>query len=152
MCAYDTFCRERLRGKIPRWQSAHFAARVGDCIYDFSRPRQPRLRPSVHGEENRKVDLGGRNALLSDHFYYFGDRPVPLPAHLRPLTHQTQGHKSKANDTYAPEFIAWVEGLGLEENALYGEPQLKREILANSGGRERCSTRDLEQDRRDEIC
>src|SRR2546429_3618769 len=86
---YDTFCRRQLRGKIPKWTSKDFIARVGDCIYDFSRPRRPLLRDSVHGEQNRKVDLGGRNALLSEHFYYFGDHPVQLPAHLRPIVHQT---------------------------------------------------------------
>src|SRR5207249_2272715 len=97
-------------------------------------------------------DLGGRNALLSKHFYYFGDHPVPLPAHLRPIMHQAQGHKSRTNAEYAAEFVEWIEGLGLKPNGLYGEPQLRREIIPDSDGGTRCSTRDLEEDRDDEIC
>jgi putative DNA base modification enzyme with NMAD domain len=149
---YDTFCRSHLRGKIPKWASRDFIDRVGDCIYDFARPHGPTLRDSVHGEQNREVDLGGKNALLSERFYYFGDHPVPLPAHLRPIVHQTQGHKSRANARYAAEFIDWVEGLGLEPNGLYGEPQLRREIMADADGGAQCSARDLEEDEDDQIC
>ena len=149
---YDNFCRRQLRGKIPKWTSRDLIERVGDCIYDFSRPRGAVLRDGVHGQKNRKVDLGGRNALLSKHFYYFGDHPVELPAHLRPIVHQTHGHKSRANAEHATEFIDWVEGLGLEANGLYGEPQRKREIMADSADRGSCSARDLEEDEDDEIC
>jgi hypothetical protein len=149
---YDSFCRRHLQGKIPRWTSKDFVKRVGDCIYDFSRPRGPTLRDGVHSEQNRKVDLGGRNALLSEHFYYFGDQPVPLPAHLRPIVHQTQGHKSRANAEHAAEFIDWVVGLGIEPNGLYGEPQLRREIIAGPEGGARCSARDLEEDEDDQVC
>jgi len=149
---YDTFCRQHLRGKIPNWTSRDFIERVGDCIYDFSRPHGPTLRESVHGQQNRRVDLDGKNALLSQRFYYFGDQPVLLPAHLRPIVHQTQGHKSRANAQYAAEFVHWVEGLGLEPNGLFGEPQLRSEIMADLDGGAPCSTRDLEEDADDEIC
>jgi hypothetical protein len=71
---YDSFCRHHLRGKIPRWTSHDFIQRVGDCIYDFSRGRRAALRDGVHTEQNRKVDLSGKNSLLSTHFYYFGDQ------------------------------------------------------------------------------
>jgi len=149
---YDAFCRHHLRGKIPRWRSPNFIQRVGDCIYDFSHPHGPALRDSVHGEQNRKVDLGGKNSLLSEHFYYFGEHPVPLSEHLGPIVHQTQGHKSRANAQFAAKFIEWVEGLGLEPNRLYGEPQLKQEIMADAVGVAGCSARDLEEDQQDEIC
>jgi hypothetical protein len=46
MQEYDSFCREHLRGKIPKWRSSEFIERVGDCIYDFSGPGQPILRPT----------------------------------------------------------------------------------------------------------
>jgi len=149
--AYDAFCCRRLKGKIPRWTSKSFIERVGDCIYDFSRTTGPTLRDSVHSEQNRKVDLGGKNALLSEHFFYFGDHPVPLPPHLRPIVHPTQGHKSRANAEYAAEFIQWIEGLGPPPNGLYGEPQLRREIMADSAGEKRCSARDLADDEGDEV-
>lgn len=143
---YDAFCRQRLRGKIPRWDSANFKRRVGDCIYDFSRPGEPRLRPGVHGEQNRRVDLGGENALLSEHFYYFGAKPIALPSGLAAIVHQTQGHKSRANQPHMEEFVSWIEQLGLRLNRLYGEPQIRIEASLDGDVLSKCSARHLEAD------
>jgi len=70
MREYDQLCRHDLRGKIPNWRSRNFQEKVGDCIYDFSDGGDPTMRPGVHDERNRRRDLSGENALLSDHFYY----------------------------------------------------------------------------------
>jgi hypothetical protein len=143
---YDAFCRSSLRGKIPNWQSKQHGRRVGDCIYDFSLPGPPRMRPGVHDERNRKTDLGGRYALLSDHYFYFGDRPRELPEHLIPIVHQTQGHKSAANRKYAGNFVSWIEGLSLKPNRLYGRPQMESEITGGEACRSACSTRAFAED------
>jgi hypothetical protein len=149
---YDTYCQHSLRGKIPHWGSDKFEERVGDCIYDFSAVARPRLRPSVHDESNREVDLGGENALLSEHFYYFGDHPRELPEDLRPIIHQTQGHKSHLNAEYADRFVAWMESLGLPLNQLQGTPQLEKEIIDDPACRAVCSARDLKDDKDDKVC
>jgi hypothetical protein len=83
---------------------------------------------------------------MSTHFYYFGDRPVKLPRHLRPIIHPTQGHQCKANQPYVEEFISWIGGSGYESNKLYGEPQLKSEIENNCDIKNWCALRDLEND------
>jgi len=150
--AYDRFCRHKLRDKIPNWRSRTFKERVGDCIYDFSGGEQPTMRPGVHDERNRQRDLSGENALLSDHFYYFGDHPRPLPKHLRPIIQQTQGYKSSANAPHVEPFIDWIEGLGLKPNELYGDPQLKPRIVADIESQTACSERDLIEDDNDEMC
>jgi hypothetical protein len=152
MREYDQFCRVHLQGKIPDRSSRDFRKKVGDCIYDFSMPGDPSLRPSVHEERNRAVDLGGDNALLSEHFYYFGDHPRPLPSNLRPIVQQRQGHKSRANVPYADVFASWIDSLGLEPSGLHGEPQLKAKLLEDPAFASKCSTRDLAQDEDDEIC
>lgn len=152
MREYDAFCGAELPGKIPNWASRDFRRRVGDCIYSFSDGADPALRRSVHDEANRRVDLGGKNALLSNHFYYFGDHPRALPEPLRPIIQRRQGHKSRANAQYLSAFVEWIEGLGLKPNKLYGEPQRKREIIATSESSAACSTRDLDEDHDDEIC
>lgn len=114
MKEYDTFCREKLPEKIPDPKNPDFRRRVGDCIYDFSNfESSPKLRDSVHSEANRGTDLAGKNALLSEHFYYFGNKPVSLPAELHPIIHRTQGHKSRANSEYQDAFIKGLEGIGL---------------------------------------
>jgi Nucleotide modification associated domain 2 len=81
---------------------------------------KPRLRRSVHADGNRNTDLSGENVLLSDHFYYFGDKPVRLPDKSLALVHSTQGHKSRANEPHADEFIKWLEGSGHMKNQLPG--------------------------------
>ena len=149
---YDEFCQKHLSGKIPDWQSSDFRRRVGDCIYDYSVSDAPRLREGVHDEGNRQTDLGGQNALLSDHFYYFGDKPIPLLTELQPICHPSPGHKSLANAKYAEAFVSWLESLGHIPNKIYGEPQLKSEILGVQDCRGVCAARDKNEDERDEIC
>jgi hypothetical protein len=70
------------------------------------------------------TDLSGLHVLVSDHFYYFGDRPQPLPDELLGIVQQGQGHKSVSNTPYVDAFIAWIEGLKFKANALHGKPQL----------------------------
>ncbi len=154
MAEYDNYCRKSLPEKIPDWNNSDFRRRVGDSIYDYSHPARPILHRSVHSEMNRQTDLGGLNALLSEHFYYFGDKPVDLPKMLLPIVHQTQGHKSHANERYVDQFVRWLEGTGHRRNAVLGEPQLKAQIMSFSDNKCRsvCSKRDQEEDEQDEIC
>jgi Nucleotide modification associated domain 2 len=128
MQEYDAYCKTSLKEKLPRWDSEDYREKVGDCIYDFSEEGMPAVRKSVHSEACRKKDLGGMNALLSDRFYYFGDKPVLLPNKFIALIHAKQGHKVAANDALAEAFVGWLAGLGYKRNGLYGEPQLKQRL------------------------
>lgn len=109
---YDAFIRFELLAKIPELKSRESRRRVGDSLYDFS-TSVPRLRPGVHGEGNRDTDLGGRWVLLSDHFFYFGDRPVALPEALLGIVKRGQGHRSTANVPFVEDFVRWIGGLGI---------------------------------------
>ena len=120
MWEYDTYVREHLPSKAPQWYSGDPRLMVGDSIYDFSYD-PPRVRKSVHDESHRDRDLSGQYALLSEHFYYFGDRPRELSDHLPGLVKRGPGHRSRANDEYLEPFLEWIEGL--EPNRLYGKPQ-----------------------------
>lgn len=151
MQAYDEYCQQHLTRKIPQWRNGKdYRLRVGDCIYDYSRGEPPQLRWSVHDEGNIKRDLGGEYALMSNHFYYFGDKPIRLPDRLSPIIHATQGHKSDANQPFLEEFINWIEGQGKKPNTLYGEPQLKSEFVIGEEMRAKCARRDLEIAEEDE--
>ncbi|MEH2083222.1 MAG: hypothetical protein V7K89_25585 [Nostoc sp.] len=127
---YDKFCRVHCPDKIPKWNSEIFEYRVGDCIYDYSQGEQPVLRPSVHDNTNRKGDLDGVSVLMSRHFYYFGDKPIDLPAELDglKLSSSRNGHKSTANDPYKDAFVKWINNLGYTPNQLHGEPQDKKKF------------------------
>jgi hypothetical protein len=154
MSEYNRFCVDELPEKIPDWQNPDFRRRVGDCIYDYSTD-PPSIRESVHNESNRQTDVGGCNALVSDYFYYFDDRPVPLRTDLEPISHPSPGHKSTANEQHAWPFVAWLEGLGYEPNEIRGQPQLKAQIIDVADCRGVCAARDrteAELDEMDEIC
>lgn len=154
MAEYDEYCRKDLPEKIPDWRGPDFRRKVGDCIYDFRHGKQPRLRPSVHSEANRETDLRGERVLLSGHFYYFGDQPVPLPKRLLPIVHQTQGRKSHANDEHVDTFVAWIEGRGFRRDAVLGKPQCEAEIMSRSSVecRGMCSRRHRKDNEQDDIC
>jgi hypothetical protein len=119
---YDAFVREHCPNKIPNWTDPDPRRRLGDAIYDFS-SNPPRLRRSVHGEDDRKRDLSGMYALVSDHFFYFGDCPIPLPAHLLDIAAVQRGHRSDQNVQLFEPFVVWLNGLGLTPNQLMGAPQ-----------------------------
>lgn len=70
----------------------------------------------------RAASLSGRNVLLSRDFYYFGSRAIELPDFLRPICHQTQGHRSEANAPYFHRFVEWLRGLDLMAGQLYAGP------------------------------
>ncbi len=123
MSEYDTYTKAHLRGKIPDWSHRERRRRLGDSIYDFSQD-PPVQRPGVHLPANQKTDLGGLHVLLSRHWYYFGDQPVPLPSALVPIVKQGQGHKSRANAPYVASFVEWIDNLGVPANTLSGAPQL----------------------------
>ena len=122
MHQYDTYAEEYLPNKIPRWCGGDPRLMVGDSIYDFSYD-PPRVRRSVHDENDRDHDLSRQYALLSEHFFYFGDQPREAPDHLRGLVKCGPGHRSRANDKYLEPFLEWLDGLGLAPNQLYGKPQ-----------------------------
>lgn len=121
MAEYDAYTKAELPEKIPVWRSRDRRRRVGDSIYDFAR-RSKMPRPSVHNRENAATDLGGKYALLSTHFYYFGDAAIPLKRNLREIAQNRQGHRRKLNDPYVEKFITWIEGLGYKPGTLLGEP------------------------------
>jgi len=121
MAEYDIWTKNHLPEKIPDIRHHDLPRRVGDSIYDFS-TNPPIQRPGVHGEGNRKTDIGGSNVLLSLNFYYFGNFPVQLPAHLEPIIHQTQGHKVNANDQYLTPFLTWLNGQGFSQCCCVGTP------------------------------
>ena len=79
-------------------------------------------RKGVHSKENEKRDLSGKYALISDHFYYFGDKPIDIPKELQPIVNQRQAHRSTSNQPYLEKFIDWIDSgnyiLDLSRNCL----------------------------------
>ena len=139
MREYNNYCKQYLPNKIPDIQNQDQRRHVGDCIYDFSVSNEGKLRPGVHTEENRPTDLRGKNALLSSHFYYFGDNPIDLQPQFHSMIKSNQGHKSTANDPVKYNFIKWLFEQNLQQNYLYGNPQMIIDLTINPECISECS-------------
>ncbi|MBS1649217.1 MAG: hypothetical protein JSR09_05870 [Bacteroidetes bacterium] len=148
---YDQFCNQSLQSKIPVWKTNDWRLRMGDCIYDYSKPGDPTIRKSVHNETNRATDIGGKFALLSTHFYYFGVAAVEIHKDLKQLIKQSQGHKIIQQEDLVIKFENWIKQFKL--NTIIGDPQLRwmfdREV--NDDLISGCSKQDYEDDQ-DESC
>lgn len=119
--AYDQHCQQHLNNKVPSWRSSDWRVKLGDCIYDFSAGVEPAIRMSVHKEKNRERDLSGLYALLSNHFYYFGEEPRPIPASLREIVIKTQGHLVFDDPAILKAFEKWIRRF--TRNKIYAHPQ-----------------------------
>jgi hypothetical protein len=129
---YSEYCKNYLPEKIPDISHSNYERRVGDSIYTFDNGKE-HLLPSVHIEANVGTDTGGKHSLLSDHFYYFGDKAIDIPNEYKSIIKQGQGHKSNANDLIKEEFIFWLEDQNFILNHLYSNPQIIIEFIEYSG-------------------
>lgn len=77
MSEYDKYTKEKLPIKIPNTDNKDTTFHMGDSVYDFSK-EEVLLRKSVHSRCTKQMDLDGKNVLLSNHFYYFGDKAIKL--------------------------------------------------------------------------
>jgi hypothetical protein len=141
---YDQFCKTFLQKKLPDWRSMDYRHRMGDCIYNYVAGPEPKMRASIHKEENKEQDLRGKYALLSKQFYYFGNKPVQLPEELRPIIFTSKGFACESNAPYVEGFVRWIENLDMRPNKALGEPQMKEEYLRSKELQSLCSMRDLE--------
>jgi len=141
MAEYDQRCRAKLRVKLPDPHSEEPQEWAGDAVWDFL-VSPPRPRRSTHDEGNRKTDLGGEYALLSDQFFYFGKAAQMLPDHLLGLVKQGPGHRAQANAALLKPFLAWIER---QKPGVHGEPQ-----EWERGSQEKCGSRCARYDEEDE--
>jgi hypothetical protein len=148
LAEYDEFCREVLPKKIPDIDSRSYRRKVGDCQYDYSNGTRAIQREGVHLPKNRAKDLRGKNALLSNHFYYFGNNAKKLPAKFSVLVRQGQGHQKDKNDEIKDEFVKWLEK-NFRRNKLYGKPQIKLHFRRDEQSN-LCATERCEQSKKDE--
>lgn len=122
---YDEYCKTTMPEKIPDFRSEDKRKWLGDSIYDFSQSSPlPPVRDSVHNESNREHDLNGKNAILSDHFYYFGKDAVQIPDAYSAIIRQGQGHQFKPNDDVKYNFIQWLTETHQSKLNMPGTPQL----------------------------
>jgi len=63
----------------------------------------------VYNEDHFRKDIFGENALISEHFYYFGDKAPEIPGNLISVCHTTQGEKIVKPNELALGFLNWLQ-------------------------------------------
>jgi hypothetical protein len=155
LAEYDQICQKQHRGKIPDIENPDWRRRMGDCLYDYRSGTTPTIRPGVHNEGNRERDLSGVNALLSTHFYYFGELAVPLPTLLHPIIKKSQGHRKIEDEQLVQLFERWIAPF--PRNIVAGDPQLKHEFdgpvnTEKLSGCGVCHTNEDREEQEDGVC
>jgi len=117
MSIAEYFHAPRHKNKIPKQLAKDPKDRLGDNIY---KPRKGHAREiddfdqvpnESHGMGSKKRDLGGKNVLISDHFYYFGRDAIVIPNEFRPAIPRGQsgyGVETKSN-AEVDRFIRYIE-------------------------------------------
>ncbi len=60
-------------------------------------------------EKHKENDISGENALISELFYYFGDKAPQIQNNLIDVCHTTQGQKIVQTNSLAIEFLNWLQ-------------------------------------------
>lgn len=63
----------------------------------------------IYNKEHIRKDIGGKNALISKTFYYFGDNAPEIPENMIKICHVTTGEKIVRPNELASEFIHWLQ-------------------------------------------
>lgn len=63
----------------------------------------------IYNDEHIRKDTGGKNALISELFYYFGENAPQIPENLVDVCHTTQGVKFVKPDVLAISFLEWLQ-------------------------------------------
>jgi hypothetical protein len=113
------FTDKRFAAKKPQMQSPDPTARAGDNMYELKKENWLR-HPGPRDIDSMEKDTGGKNALISRYFFYFGDKAIAIPPAFASLIHKNQGHRNKFPEDLITKFVAWLEMN--HEPAVHGEP------------------------------
>jgi len=67
---------------------------------------------NTDGRDNKKHfdrDIRGKNVLIAENFYYFGDTAPSIPTNLKGVCHTTQGFKIVRPQELSVAFITWLK-------------------------------------------
>jgi hypothetical protein len=104
----------RFQYKKPNMQGS-LVSRFGDNIYFKDTFGKWQQKDSAHSnldgscnQDHLKKDVSGVNALISDDFYYFGDRAPELPVQFDSMIIEKQGQKLVRPLELCLDFISWL--------------------------------------------
>jgi len=131
----EYFLDKRFKNKIPDMNSKDLRRRNGDNIYEPVGNGFVQL-PSMHynngdNKENiyhKKHDLGGKQVLISNRFYYYGQNMKELPKHLQFLLVK-RNHRSNFDEKQIKLFLS---SFTKQPSGVYGPPSHKYQKYQNN--------------------
>ena len=98
----------------------------GDNMYYLENGRWNHLKGWHTEEEQWSEDIAGKNVLICEKFWYFGDKAPDIPLEFLSFICQGRGMKhSKPQDQYAVEnFMKWLENK-FPNSGMIGNPSTK---------------------------
>ena len=98
----------RFSFKIPTLKGEPWR-RHGDNIYTLGADEEWKQRTNLHHREGDITrDIGGKNVLVCDFFYYFGSEAPRLPEHLLMLVKRGPGHRCDAAPAQIDALVRWL--------------------------------------------
>jgi len=95
--------RPSTRGE--RWR------RHGDNIYFKQNDEWNHRRNMHHGPDSLERDVGGKNVLICNQFWYFGVDAIEIPPEFHCIIKQGPGHKKITEPDLIEAFVNWLTAL-----------------------------------------
>jgi len=112
---YDQYFKDpRFRNKKPEYGTDKVVNKCGDNIYELLSSGGFRQLPSQHSRgvcdnpRSKEHDLSGENCLISNHFYYFGQKRIDLPDALSIMI-TGRAYKNRFSDEIKTAFMAFIK-------------------------------------------
>jgi hypothetical protein len=118
-----------MNGSLISMYGDNFYHMVDDCNWIQEDSAHSNIDASCNVGHLKK-DTGGKNVLISDNFFYFGDKAPVIPDFLLGICYDRQGHKIVRPPQLASDTIDWVKSSfkkGIHGNPISWmiSPQLK---------------------------
>lgn len=111
----DAYYRDpRFAAKIPQPRAARCVERAGDNIYYLEGGRMRQVENPSHDLSSLEDDTGGEFALIGRRFFYFGSRPLVVPAAVRPVVPKgvMRYGAGTHDEARVRAFLEWVAAKG----------------------------------------
>lgn len=94
----------------------------GDNIYFAIGETWKQRRNRYHQRDAMEHDLGGKNALVCKHFWYFGSDAIEIPPNLQSTVKKGPGHKRILDPIVYSNLTRWLESI---PEGIHGQPEMK---------------------------
>lgn len=95
--------------------------KLGDNIYFKEGGEWKQRQNPHHCGDHVDRDLSGKNVLVCNRFWYFGEDAIEIPEHLREIIKKGPGHKRITDESLVASFVEWLNTL---PSGRHGNPEM----------------------------